>query len=190
MARRSTNSQAEKMNRLPFFARLLREPPFSSADERELEQAANCFAGPTGWYATAPRYPDTGGRFYRFATSSEAEAMQSGSMSPASKIDRPQECGRAQGSRSDGDWPMAPSALHRLQQVRDSGFSDWAAWGLRPGGAHRRPRRPRSWCASLATAWPASASSRATWRPGPDNAGNHRLPGQVLSLFSVGISNL
>lgn len=66
----------EKMNRLPFFARLLREPPFSPADEIELEQVANRLAGPTGGYATAPRYPDTGGRFYRFVTSREAEAMQ------------------------------------------------------------------------------------------------------------------
>lgn len=76
MARRSTNSHAEKLNRLPFFARLRREPPFSSTDSQELEQAADRIAGPTGWYATAPRYPDSGGRFYRFATSSEAEAMQ------------------------------------------------------------------------------------------------------------------
>lgn len=76
MARRSTNSHSEKMNRLPYFARLRREPPFSTADSQELEQAADHIAGPTGWYATAPRYPETGGRFYRFATSGEAEAMQ------------------------------------------------------------------------------------------------------------------
>lgn len=66
----------KKVDRLPFFARLLREPPFLSADELELEQAANCVAVPTDWYATAPRYPDTSGRSYRFATSNEAEAMQ------------------------------------------------------------------------------------------------------------------
>lgn len=77
MTRRSTNSHAEKMNRLPFFARLRREPPFSTADSLELKQAADRICGPTGWYATAARYPDTGGgRLYRFATPDEAEAMQ------------------------------------------------------------------------------------------------------------------
>lgn len=76
MGRRSTNSHAEKINRLPFFARLRREPPFSTSDSCELERAADRIAGPTGWYATAPRYPETGGRFYRFATPSEAEEMQ------------------------------------------------------------------------------------------------------------------
>jgi len=77
MARRSTNSHAEKLNRLPFFARLRREPPFSTADSLELEQAADRISGPTGWYATAARYPDTGGgRLYWFATPGEAEEMQ------------------------------------------------------------------------------------------------------------------
>lgn len=77
MARRSTNSHAEKLNRLPFFARLRREPPFSTADSIDLQQAADRLSGPTGWYATAARYPDTGGgRLYRFATPGEAEAMQ------------------------------------------------------------------------------------------------------------------
>lgn len=76
MARRSTNSHAEKMNRLPFFARLRREPPFSTADSRELEQAADRISGPTGWYAMAARHPETGARLYRFATPGEAEAMQ------------------------------------------------------------------------------------------------------------------
>lgn len=76
MARRSTNSHAEKINRLPFFARLRREPPFSTADSRELEQAADRTAGPTGWYATAARSPESGGRLYRFATPGEAEEMQ------------------------------------------------------------------------------------------------------------------
>ena len=76
MARRSTNSHAEKINRLPFFARLRREPPFSSADERELQEAADRIAGPTGWYATAGFRPESCGRLYRFATVGEAEDMQ------------------------------------------------------------------------------------------------------------------
>ena len=74
MARRSTNSHAAKIKRLPFFARLRREPPFSTADSLQLEQAADRLAGPTGWYAMAARYPETG--VYRFATPGEAEAMQ------------------------------------------------------------------------------------------------------------------
>ena len=77
MSRRSTNSHAEKLKRLPFLARLRREPPFSTADSLELKQAADSVVGPTGWYATAARYPDTGGgRLYWFATPDEAEAMQ------------------------------------------------------------------------------------------------------------------
>jgi len=76
MARRSTNSHAEKLNRLPFFARLCREPPFSTADSQELQQAADRIAGPTGWYATAARHPETGARLYRFATPEEAQEMQ------------------------------------------------------------------------------------------------------------------
>jgi hypothetical protein len=76
MARRSTNSHAEKVKRLPFVARLRREPPFSSADEHELKEAADRIAGPTGWYPTAAFRPDAGGRVYRFATAEQADDMQ------------------------------------------------------------------------------------------------------------------
>lgn len=76
MARRSTNSHAEKVKRLPLVARLRREPPFSSADERELEEAADRIAGPTGWYATAGHRGEACARLYRFATPGEAEDMQ------------------------------------------------------------------------------------------------------------------
>ncbi len=76
MARRSTNSHAEKVKRLPFVAKLRREPPFSSADERELKEAANNIAGPTGWYSMAGFRGDKCARLYRFATMSGADDMQ------------------------------------------------------------------------------------------------------------------
>ncbi len=76
MARRSTNSHQLKIKALPFFARLRREPPFSSADERELKDAADRFAGSNGWYSMAGFRPESCGRLYRFATVDEAEAMQ------------------------------------------------------------------------------------------------------------------
>lgn len=40
MARRSTNSHQLRIKALPFVARLLREPPFSTADERAMKEAA------------------------------------------------------------------------------------------------------------------------------------------------------
>ncbi|MGQ0582772.1 MAG: hypothetical protein ACT4O6_12605 [Reyranella sp.] len=76
MARRSTNSHQLKIKALPFVARLRREPPFSSADERELKSAANDIAGPNGWYSMAAFRPDAGGRVYRFATPGQANDMQ------------------------------------------------------------------------------------------------------------------
>ncbi len=76
MARRSTNSHREKVKCLPCVARLRREPPFSSADERELKEAADRIAGPNGWYSMAGFRADRCGRIYRFATTVEAEDMQ------------------------------------------------------------------------------------------------------------------
>jgi hypothetical protein len=76
MPRRSANSHQLKIKALPFVARLRREPPFSTADERELEEAANRIAGPTRWYAMAGFRPETCGRLYRFATAGEADDMQ------------------------------------------------------------------------------------------------------------------
>lgn len=76
MARRSTNSHAEKVKRLPFFVRLRREPLFSSADERELKETADRIVGPTGWYAIAGHRGEACARLYRFATLGEAEDMQ------------------------------------------------------------------------------------------------------------------
>lgn len=76
MVHRSKNSHQLKVKALPFVARLRREPPFSSADERELEEPADRIAGPTGWYSMAGFRPDAGGRLYRFATLDEADDMQ------------------------------------------------------------------------------------------------------------------
>lgn len=76
MARRSTNGHQLRIRALPFVARLRREPPFSTADERELKDAANRIAGPTGWYSMAGFRPETCSRLYRFATAGEADDMQ------------------------------------------------------------------------------------------------------------------
>lgn len=76
MARRSTNSHQLKIEALPFVARLRREPPFSSADERELKEAADRIAGANGWYSMAGFRPETCARLYRFATTDEADQMQ------------------------------------------------------------------------------------------------------------------
>lgn len=76
MVHRSKNSHQLKVDALPFVARLRREPPLSSADERELKEAADCIAGPTGWYSTAGFRPETCARLYRFATVDEADQMQ------------------------------------------------------------------------------------------------------------------
>lgn len=76
MVHRSKNSHQLKVDALPFVARLRREPPFSSADERELKDAANDIAGPNGWYSMAAFRPDSGGRQYRFATAGQAADMQ------------------------------------------------------------------------------------------------------------------
>lgn len=76
MGHRSKNSHQLKVDALPFVARLRREPPFSSADERELKEAADRIAGPSGWYSMAAFRPDSGGRQYRFATAYQADDMQ------------------------------------------------------------------------------------------------------------------
>jgi hypothetical protein len=76
MVHRSKNSHQLKVDALPFVARLRREPPFSTADERELKDAASDIAGPTGWYSMAAFRPDAGGRVYRFVTPGQADDMQ------------------------------------------------------------------------------------------------------------------
>lgn len=74
---RSKNSHREKVDRLPYFARLRREDPFRSVDDREWKEAADRIAGATGWYATAGwAAEDVGCRLIRFATPAEAEDMQ------------------------------------------------------------------------------------------------------------------
>jgi hypothetical protein len=76
MVHRSKNSHQLKVDALPFVAKLRRESPFSSADERELREAAGRIAGPTGWYSMAGFRGEPCARLYRFATADEADAMQ------------------------------------------------------------------------------------------------------------------
>lgn len=76
MVHRSKNSHREKLDRLPFFARLRREEPMYAADGRELDQAADRIAGPTGWYAIAGRLKEADCKLIHFATQYEAEEMQ------------------------------------------------------------------------------------------------------------------
>lgn len=77
MARRSTNSHNTMLKALPFFARLRREEPFRSADDREWNEAAERIAGPTGWYSSAGWREHAGCKLIHFATPAEADAMQS-----------------------------------------------------------------------------------------------------------------
>jgi hypothetical protein len=134
MAHRSTNSHQLKIKALPFVAKLRREPPFSSADERELKDAADSIAGPTGWHSMAAFRPDTGAHQYRFATAYQADDMQrwineSGNREPAAaeglgraEIDRR---GRPVGARRHDrqiDWRRrrkgTASSLKRSEATR------------------------------------------------------------------------
>lgn len=75
--KRSWNSHQIRMRELPHVARLHRTEPLRQADEAELKAAADRIAGPAGWYAVAGWAPaDVDFRLYRFATATEAEAMQ------------------------------------------------------------------------------------------------------------------
>ena len=76
MPRRSTNGHQEKINQLPFFARLRREEPFRPADDRELREAAERIAGPTGWYSHQGGRGEWEVKYFRFGTPAEAAAMQ------------------------------------------------------------------------------------------------------------------
>lgn len=77
MARRSTSTHAARVKSLPHIARLHRAEPLRQADEADLKAAADRIAGPAGWYAVAGWLPaDVDCRLYRFATATEAEAMQ------------------------------------------------------------------------------------------------------------------
>ena len=76
MVQRSHNSHQLALKARPFFARLRREEPFRSADDREWRDAADRIAGPIGWYARAGRFDDAGCRLIHFATPLEADEMQ------------------------------------------------------------------------------------------------------------------
>jgi hypothetical protein len=77
MAKRTTNDFQSRLRKLPHVARLKRWQPFRSADQAELNAAADRIAGPGNWQAVAGWKPaDVDCRLFHFATKAEADAMQ------------------------------------------------------------------------------------------------------------------
>ena len=76
--KRSPNSHTLKKRAFPFAARLRREELFKSADDAELQAAADRIAGgPERWYSWAGWAPaDVGCLMIGFATQAEANEMQ------------------------------------------------------------------------------------------------------------------
>lgn len=76
MAKHTTNDFQRSLRKLPHVARLKRWQPFRSADQAELNAAADHIAGPGNWQAVAGWKTEAEYRLYHFVTKAEADAMQ------------------------------------------------------------------------------------------------------------------
>lgn len=129
MPRRSKNSHQEKLDRLPFSARLLREDPMRAGDRCEMEEAAGRIAGPTGWYATAGRQGRAFCKLIHFATLYEAEEMQQWLDStdiadrPMPKLGESRE-EKAASDREVIDWALSTGAGRRIVQAYRQAMAD------------------------------------------------------------------
>ena len=126
---RSTNSHREMVKRLPFVARLKRDDPLSPADQRELNEAADRIAGPTGWYSMAGRHKGAACKLILFATLGEAEEMQQWLDSsdiadrPMPKLGETKE-ERAATEREVMDWALSTGAGRRIVQAYRQALAD------------------------------------------------------------------